>query len=129
MCIRDSARWEPRRQAWTCRFLVPRDTPDGVYDVKVAVKLGDRVEWFTLQYVVDTTAPLVKLQVKGRPRPGRTVELLARQIITEAELKTQKKRLKAVIRPDIKSIVALGPDGKSVTFNEDILGRWHGLYT
>jgi Ca-activated chloride channel family protein len=124
------ARWEPRRQAWTCRFLVPRDTPDGVYDVKVAVKRAGTVDWITLQYVVDTTAPLVKLQVKGRARPGRTVELIARQVITEAELKTQKhKRLKAFINPDIKSITALAPDGTIVVFNEDIVGRWHGLYT
>jgi Ca-activated chloride channel family protein len=124
------ARWESRRQAWTCRFLVPRDTPDGVYDVKVAVALSDRVEWLALKYVVDTTAPLVKLQVKGRPRPGATVELVARQIITEAELRTQKggRRGKAFINPDIKSIVATGPDGKLFSFTEDKVGRWHATY-
>jgi Ca-activated chloride channel family protein len=123
------ARWEPRKQAWTCRFLVPRETPDGVYDVKVAVRSDDKVEWLKLPYVVDTTAPIVKLKVNGRARPGRTVELVARQVITEAELKTQTRKLRAYINPDIKSITALGPDGKTVTFNEDILGRWHGLYT
>jgi Ca-activated chloride channel homolog len=124
------ARWEPRRQAWTCRFLVPRDTPDGVYGVKVAVELKGRVEWLALKYVVDTTAPLVKLQVKGRPRPGATVELVARQIITEAELRTQKggRRGKAFINPDIKSIVAAGPDGKLISFTEDRVGRWHASY-
>jgi Ca-activated chloride channel family protein len=125
------ARWEPRKQAWTCRFLVPRDTADGVYQVRVAVRLDERVEWLTLPYVVDTTAPIVKLQVKGRTRPGRTVELVARQVITEAELKTQKGKRgpRATINPDIKSITALGPDGAAVTFNEDIVGHWHGLYT
>ncbi len=146
------ARWEPRRQAWTCRFLVPRETPDGVYDVKVAVKLDERrgersepsclrggcaavdarsvIQWLSLQYVVDTTAPLVKLQVTGRARPGRTVELVARQIITEAEVKTQKGKRgpKAYVNPDIKSIVAVGPDGKIVTFNEDLTGRWRADY-
>jgi hypothetical protein len=146
------ATWEPRRQAWTCRFLVPRDTPDGVYDVKVAVRMSDhrraerseasclrgcaaedarpdKIEWLAMHYVVDTTAPLVKLQVKGRARPGRTVEIVARQIITEAELKTSRKKIKAYINPDIKSIVAIGPDGKPITFNEDIVGKWHALYT
>ncbi len=125
------ATWEARRQAWTCRFLVPRDAADGVYDVKVAVTLADRsVEWFTLKYAVDTTAPLVKLEVKGHARPGRTVELVARQVITQAELKTQfgVVKSKADVRPDLKSLIAIGPDGTVVKFQEDRVGRWHATW-
>jgi hypothetical protein len=110
---------------------VPRDTADGVYEVKVAVRLTDRVEWLTLQYVVDTAAPQVSLQVKGRARPGSRIELVATQRITAAELKTQKGKRgpKAVIRPDIKTLHALTPDGKILSFSEDRLGRWRAAYT
>jgi hypothetical protein len=101
-----------------------------VYDVRVLVHLADRVESWALKYVVDTTAPVVKLEVRGVARPGRTVELVARQVITDAEVRTQKGvvRSRAQVRPDIKSIHALGPDGQLVTFNEDIVGRWHATY-
>jgi hypothetical protein len=124
------ASWEARRGTWTCRFLVPRDTPDGVYDVQVVVRLADRVERLAMKYVVDTTAPVVKVAVKGRARPGRTVELVARQVITDAELRTARGEVKSVsqIRPDLKALTALGPDGQMVTFNEDATGRWHATY-
>jgi uncharacterized protein YegL len=126
-----SARWEPARTAWTCRFLVPRDTPDGAYDVKVAVTLADgAVEWLALKYVVDTSAPIVKLELKGRAQPGRSVELIARQVITDAEVRTDlgEPRSKAEVRPDLKSLVALTPDGKQLRFEEDRTGRWHATW-
>src|SRR5581483_2915024 len=126
-----SAEWEPKRAAWTCRFLVPRDTPDGAYSVRVLVTLADgSLERLALDYVVDTTAPIVKVAVKGKARPGRTVELIARQVITEAEVRTQtgRARGKAEVRPDVKYLFAVGPDGKTVSFTEDNAGRWHATY-
>ncbi|MSP58770.1 MAG: VWA domain-containing protein [Myxococcales bacterium] len=126
-----AAEWEPRRAAWTCRFLVPRDTPDGVYAVTVVVTLPRRrVEKLSLTYVVDTTAPVMTLQVRGARRPGHTVELVARQVITLAELRTARGvvRRRADVRPDVKRLLAVAPDGQVVTFTEDRTGLWHARY-
>jgi len=46
------------RQHWSVRFLVPRDVADGVYEIQVQVVHADgRVEWRTVKYHIDSTAP------------------------------------------------------------------------
>jgi hypothetical protein len=55
---------------------------------------------------------------------------VARQVITLAEVRTQKGRVhsKAEVRPDVKYLIAVGPDGKTASFTEDFAGRWHATY-
>jgi Ca-activated chloride channel family protein len=81
------ARWEPAIQRWTARFLIPRDAEEGTYPIEVLVTLGDgTTEHLTLHYTVDASAPQVELAVLGEVRPGASVTLRARQVITEADL-------------------------------------------
>jgi hypothetical protein len=50
--------YEPELGAWTVRFLIDKDTPDGTYTVLVRITLADgQVRTLTLPYTVDTSAP------------------------------------------------------------------------
>ena len=66
-----AARYEPELGAWTVRFLIGRDTPDGVYHVYVRITHADgHVELLRLSYTVDTAAPAVNVtwrEAQGRP--------------------------------------------------------------
>lgn len=56
--------WDDDTNAWMVRFLIDKDTPDGVYQARVTVTHSDgRVELLTLPYTVDTQAPAVQLSV------------------------------------------------------------------
>lgn len=58
------AAWDDDTNAWMVRFLIDKDTPDGVYQARVTVTHADgRVELLTLPYTVDTQAPAVQLSV------------------------------------------------------------------
>jgi hypothetical protein len=82
-----AARYEPELGAWTVRFLVGRDTPDGVYHVYVRITHADgHVELLRLSYTVDTAAPAVSVTWRAAPgRPG-TYLIEAVQVATEAAL-------------------------------------------
>jgi hypothetical protein len=82
-----AARYEPELGAWTVRFLIGRDTPDGVYHVYVRITHADgHVELLRLQYTVDTTAPAVSVAWReAEGRPG-TYLIEAVQVTTEAAL-------------------------------------------
>ncbi len=80
------AEYEPDLRTWVVRFLIDKDTPDGIYEVLVRITHeGGRVELLTVDYVVDTHAPLV--EVKLRPRGPGAWEISATQTITTHELR------------------------------------------
>ncbi|MET0551697.1 MAG: VIT and VWA domain-containing protein [Vicinamibacteria bacterium] len=82
-----AARYEPELGAWTVRFLIGRDTPDGVYHVYVRVTHADgHVELLRLSYTVDTAAPAVSVTWREAPdRPG-TYVIEAVQVASTAAL-------------------------------------------
>jgi len=54
--IKDLA-WDPKREVWRGRFLVPAGIPDGVYTVLVAVELENgQVVYDRIHYVLDSRA-------------------------------------------------------------------------
>jgi len=84
------ARYEADIKAWTVRFLVAQDTPDGTYQITVRVTHRDgRVEVLRLSYVVDTKAPTVKVSIRKR---GRGYFVCASQIVTRHELVQEAHR-------------------------------------
>jgi len=82
-----AARYEPELGAWTVRFLIGRDTPDGVYHVYVRITHADgHVELLRLSYTVDTAAPAVSVTWREAPdRPG-TYVIEAVQVASTAAL-------------------------------------------
>jgi len=49
--------WDPKREVWRGRFLVPAGIPDGVYTVLVAVELEDgQMVYDRIPYVLDSRA-------------------------------------------------------------------------
>ena len=81
------ARYEPELGAWTVRFLIDKDTPDGVYHVYVRVTHADgRVELLKLAYTVDTEAPSVAVTWRWAEGRSRTYRIEARQVATQAPL-------------------------------------------
>ena len=69
------------------RFLIGRDTPDGVYHVYVRITHADgHVELLRLSYTVDTAAPAVSVTWREAPdRPG-TYVIEAVQVASTAAL-------------------------------------------
>ena len=64
------AEYDPTIEKWTTRFLVPLDTPDGVYQIYIRITHdNDSVELFTVSYRVDSSAPDINL--KFEPVPDR----------------------------------------------------------
>ena len=54
--------WDDETNAWMVRFLIDKDTPDGVYQARVTITHADgRIEVLSLPYTVDTQAPAVQL--------------------------------------------------------------------
>jgi hypothetical protein len=105
------ARYEADIKAWTVRFLVAQDTPDGTYQITVRITHRDgRVEVLRLSYVVDTRAPTVRISVRKR---GRGYFINARQIVTRHELIQEARRDqiagKAVTIADTAGLSSLCP--------------------
>jgi hypothetical protein len=58
------ATWDEELAAWTVRFLIANDTPDGRYTVTVRITYADgHVETLRLPYTVDTHAPTVSVSM------------------------------------------------------------------
>jgi Ca-activated chloride channel family protein len=50
--------FDPDENNWRVRFLVPKDTPDGEYEVPVLIVHRDgREQWLTGRYVIDSQEP------------------------------------------------------------------------
>ncbi len=121
---------------WVARFLIPSDATDGAYPIEILITGADGAQqrkraW----YEVDSSAPLVELEVVGAARPGATVTLRARQRLTAADL----ARLGAAgageitdgqvqILSDARRVSARIGD-EVVTFDVAGPGLWEATYT
>jgi hypothetical protein len=126
--------------AWTVRFLIDKDTPDGTYEVLVRITHKDgTVEVAKLPYVVDTKKPSVDVSI--RPAPGKpgTYEIHATQIITMAEIQAAapsargsvgelRKRYAQILTDALRVEVRL-PDGTVLPLTAVRLGDFRGYWT
>ena len=82
-----AAVWEPEIDRWSARFLVPGDAEEGSYPIEIAITHADgRLERARLWYTVDASAAMLEIETLGDVRPGATITLRARQIVTDADL-------------------------------------------
>jgi hypothetical protein len=96
--------------AWVARFLVDRHTPDGTYEILVRITRRDgSVEILKLPYVVDTQAPVVRVDVV---RAGRGYRLHVTQQGAD----------------DASRVEVRTPDGQVISLThvrlEDFAGTW-----
>ena len=105
------ATWEPAMNSWVVRFLIDRDTPEGIWEVLVRITHDDgKIEIVKLNYTVDTTAPTVTLQLcPNRNRHG-WVKLIATQIETPSDMESATPRFRtaspqiATFIPDLRRV-------------------------
>jgi len=139
--VTKTARFEPDRDLWSVRFLIPRDTPDGSYTVTIIVTAASgEQQRYRVHYTVDTAAPLLKLSWEGPLTPGAAVKLTARQVVTERDLKQapnylpsrrqRLRRLYAKLMRDARQVMVRTPDGKLVRLVQRVRGgAWTGSWT
>jgi hypothetical protein len=128
-----SARYEPELGAWTVRFLVGRDTPDGVYHVYVRITHADgHVELLRLSYTVDTAAPAVSVTWReAEGRPG-TYVIEAVQVATEAALTPVAGATAvpaATIVEDARRVDVRLPGGEVLPLGRTRSGAFRGYWT
>lgn len=136
------ATWDSNVHAWTVRFLVDRDTPDGTYEVMVTIVHADgSIETQHLHYVVDTQHPEVDVTMRpARGRPG-TFEIRASQVITEREINAaipadrrtgtldeQRAKFKNELE-DARKVDVRMPDGTVITLTALAIGEFRGYWT
>ena len=124
---------------WTTRFLVPKETDDGVYWIHVVVTEADGdTSWYRISYTVDTKAPVLRVDIRDLNQlvPGAMLALTARPIVGFLELGSEMvqalgrdaaARAKAFV--DIKQVIARLPDiDAEVTLVSapDAEAGWHG---
>jgi Ca-activated chloride channel family protein len=64
------------RSEWNVRFLVPRDVADGLYEIRVLiVHVDGRLEWRTIEYYIDGTAPEFETQIPATAAAGETIHV------------------------------------------------------
>ncbi len=123
-----TAAWDPRVEAWTARFLVPRGTPEGTYAIHVLVTLDDGARRrFVVPYAVDSGAARFDLAL-ARVVGGEAV-LEAVQVPTDSDAAVAgrpRSRLKAQVIADVTRLAARLPDGTVVELAEHSPGRWRG---
>jgi hypothetical protein len=132
------AAFEPELRAWTVRFLIAHDTPNGKYEVTVHIVHADgRTETLRLPYWVDTTAPTVTVTVRPRRRSTGTYEIRAEQVVTELEWQQSMPgttRSAAAVKRSIQILadvrrVEVGlPDGQVLALTALGSGRFRGFW-
>ena len=69
-------RWDPMREQWSARFLVPRDVDDGLYEIRILiVDAAGRRRWKTVEYRIDGTAPEFETWVSAYAAPGEELPI------------------------------------------------------
>ncbi len=127
------ARYEPALGAWTVRFLIDQDTPDGVYHVYVRIThASGRVELLRLAYTVDTEAPAVAVSWRWAAGRSRTYLIEARQIATEVPLSpvdgaAGESRV-ATILEDARRVDVRLPDGEVLSLGLTRPGLFRGYW-
>lgn len=105
--------WDRDVSAWMVRFLIDKDTPDGEYQVRVAITHADgRVEVLHLPYTVDTRAPAVDVSAA---RVANGYRIRARQ------------RAEAG-RMDAERIEVTLPDGEVLALEQTAWGRFEAVW-
>ncbi len=116
--------WEPRLGEWSCRFLVPRDTPEGNYFIEIVVTdRRGRQERFLQPYTVDSSAPDLEVSVVGRAARGSRVWLEAAQRFTDADRALHGRR-RARILPDVQRVRVTTPEGERIDLRPVRPGLW-----
>jgi Mg-chelatase subunit ChlD len=135
------ARWEDDLSAWTVRFLVDKDTPDGTYQIVVRITHHDgTLEVQRLEYVVDTKKPTVLLTMKPKKDEPGSYEVLAKQVVTKAELEStipeslrgpsfddDTKKFASVLT-DTKRVEVRMPDGQQIVLTAIRLGEFRATW-
>ncbi len=107
--------WDDDTNAWMVRFLIDKDTPDGVYQASVTITHGDgRIEVLQLPYTVDTQAPAMQLSVT---RIAGGYRIKANQITTGQDKKKDADRVEISL-----------PDGTILTLAQKSWGRFEGVW-
>lgn len=120
--------FEPRLGRWTTRFLVPRETAEGNYHIRIVITLADGTQERLIQaYTVDSSAPEVELEVDGALVAGSEVRLTARQRFTAADRALHQSR-RVEIRSDVARLrVTLTGVGR-VELALVEAGHWEGTF-
>lgn len=129
-----SASYDHELSVWTARFLIPSDAGDGSYPIEVITTLADGKQSIDrVWYEVDSSAPLVKIEVIGDPRPGNRVTLRATQTLTAADRRRAHGQeltdAKIQLLSDARRVSARGPGGEVVHFSVAGPGVWEASYT
>jgi hypothetical protein len=127
------ARYEPDLGAWTVRFLIDEDTPDGVYHVYVRITHADgHVELLRLAYTVDTEAPSVAVTWRWAAGRSRTYLIEARQVTSEAPLSpvgvSSGAPRVATIVEDARRVDVRLPDGQVLSLGLTRPGLFRGYW-
>ncbi|AKF09073.1 VIT domain-containing protein [Sandaracinus amylolyticus] len=125
------ARWEPAIDRWTARFLIPRDAAEGTFPIEILVTHADgHAEELRVFYTVDASAPEVAIELDGEARPGATITVRARQVITEADLAQVGRRAidpqRAQLLADVRRVEVRAPGGAPVALVLTGPGTWEG---
>ncbi|HVV87573.1 MAG TPA: VIT domain-containing protein, partial [Kofleriaceae bacterium] len=108
--------WDREVGAWMVRFLIDKDTPDGTYQVRVAVTHADgHVEVLALPFTVDTRPPAVALTAKAI-EGGYLIE--AKQVPGGGAR-----------RKDADKVEVALPDGTILTLAQTARGKFSGTWT
>jgi Ca-activated chloride channel family protein len=118
--------YEPRVALWTCRFLVPRGTPEGNYHIEIIVTGRDgSQERFLQPYTVDSSGPEVDVRVEGRPSRGGRVSVEVEQRFSERDRRLHGRR-RAQILSDVARVRLTTDDGAALALRQVRPGLWRG---
>src|SRR5262249_27322399 len=124
-----TATWDPRVEAWTARFLVPRGTPEGTYDIHVLVTLdGGERRRFRVPYAVASSAAKFDLKLVAVVGARAVIEAVQTPTDSDAAVAGRPRaRLKAQVIADVARLAARLPDGTVVELGETSPGRWRAI--
>jgi Ca-activated chloride channel family protein len=129
-----SCRRDPVTGKWLASFLIPEDTPDGVYTIRVLITLADGKQLGRrLRYQVDGTAPRVRLSLTpAEARPGERVELVVKpELLGETPAVDEASAgelgdptFAARVRQELTRVQVLPPTGAAVELAPDLDGNY-----
>jgi Ca-activated chloride channel homolog len=130
----------PVTGTWSASFLIPEETPDGIYTIRVLITLptGGQVTR-TVRYQVDGTAPRVRLEVLASTvKPGEEVELTLRPETlgtyppvapASDESDIGDPTFAARVVQEVKTVQALLPEGKTVEMTRQADGSYSLIFS
>ncbi len=124
-----AAEFEPRLERWTTRFLVPRSTPDGLYEV-VIVMTGQNgfITRYRTSYTVDSQAPDVDISVMPLELSGSLIIVNQRATASDATAMDGAGPVAVTFLPDISHVSVRMPDGSVVELEQTEPGRFEGTW-